>query len=134
MADENPSIISHVSLGTNDYAAACAFYDKVMPTIGAKRVMEHDGVAAAYGKTFPEFWIQRPFDGGKANAANGVHISFLADSEEQVQAFYEAGIEAGAKDDGPPGPRLEYGEYYYGAFLRDLDGHKLEAMYWGGPL
>lgn len=134
MADETPSIISHVSLGTNDYAAARAFYDKVMATIGVKRVMEHDGVAAAYGKSFPEFWIQRPFDGGEASIANGVHVCFLAASEEQVRAFYDAGIAAGGTDDGPPGPRPQYSEHYYAAFLRDLDGHKIEAMYWGGPL
>lgn len=134
MATETPSIISHVSLGTNNYAAARAFYDKVMPTIGVKRVMEHEAVAAAYGKAFPEFWIQQPFDGGEANVGNGVHVCFIADSQEQVKAFYEAGIAAGATDDGPPGPRPDYGEYYYAAFLRDLDGHKIEAMHWGGPL
>lgn len=51
--------VSHVSLGTNDFAKAAGFYDAVLATIGVKRVMEHPG-AIAYGKQFPEFWLQTP--------------------------------------------------------------------------
>ena len=135
MSDEIPSIMSHVSIGTNDYAAATAFYDKVMPTIGAGRVFEPEGLpegagAVAYGKRFPEFWVQTPHDDGKAEVANGIHFAFLAPSKEAVQAFWDAAIEAGASPDGEPGPRPHYGEPYYGCFVYDLDGHKIEAMYW----
>ena len=49
---------------------------------------------------------------------------------ETVLAFYAAALEAGASPDGPPGPRPDYGEPYYGCFVRDLDGHKIEAMAW----
>ena len=56
---ENPSIMSHVSLGTNDFAKAKAFYTAVLETIGAGIVMEHSD-AAAFGKKFPEFWVQAP--------------------------------------------------------------------------
>ena len=129
MTDENPSIMSHVSLGTNRFDEAVAFYDKVMATIGAKRVMEHPG-AVAYGKLFPEFWVQTPFDGGQAETANGVHFAFLAASKDEVQAFYKAALDAGATDDGAPGPRADDGPGYYGCFVRDLEGHKIEAMYW----
>ncbi len=59
---ENPSIMSHVSLGTNDFAKARTFYTAVLATIGASIVMEH-GDAVAFGKKFPEFWVQAPFDG-----------------------------------------------------------------------
>ncbi|MEL6555220.1 MAG: hypothetical protein AAFQ63_17415 [Cyanobacteria bacterium J06621_11] len=58
---ENPSMMSHVSIGTNDFERAIAFYDKVLATLGCKRMMEHPG-AIAYGKQFPEFWVQTPFD------------------------------------------------------------------------
>ena len=47
-----------------------------------------------------------------------------------VHAFYEAAIAEGASDEGSPGPRPDYGEPYYGCFVRDLDGHKIEAAYW----
>ena len=49
-------------------------------------------------------------------------------------AFYDAALEAGASPDGPPGPRPHYGEPYYGCFVRDLDGHKIEAAYWDAEL
>jgi len=129
MAEDVPSILSHVSLGTNRFDEAVAFYDKVLPTLGCRRIVEHPG-AVAYGKAFPEFWVQRPHDGGDAGVANGVHVAFLAASREQVDAFHVAAIAAGGRGEGAPGPRPLYGAPYYGCFLRDLDGHKIEAMVW----
>ena len=129
MTQESPSIISHVSIGTNDFGRATAFYDAVLATIGAGRIMQH-GPAMAYGKQFPEFWVQTPFDDGRAENANGVHLAFLAPSREAVHAFWEKALELGASPDGEPGPRPHYGEPYYGCFLHDLDGHKIEAMFW----
>lgn len=130
MADDNPSIISHVSLGTNDFDRAQVFYDAVMTALGIGRVMAFPG-AVAYGKAFPEFWVQTPFDGKPAQTSNGVHVAFLAASREAVDAFHAAALKAGGRDDGKPGYRPEYSAAYYGAFVRDLDGHKIEAMWWG---
>lgn len=129
MADENPSIMSHVSVGTNQFEKATAFYDTVLATIGAKRIMEHPG-AVAYGKFFPEFWVQQPHDGSAAAIANGVHFGFMARSKAEVDEFYKVALAAGATDDGAAGPRSDYGAGYYGCFVYDLDGHKIEAMYW----
>jgi catechol 2,3-dioxygenase-like lactoylglutathione lyase family enzyme len=133
MMDENPSILSHVSFGTNDFERAIAFYDRVLPTLGIQRIMEHPG-AVAYGKKYPEFWIQIPFDDQTATVGNGTHIGFIAPSKEAVHAFHEAAIAAGAIDDGAPSCRPDYGEPYYGCFVRDLDGHKIEAAYWDEQL
>ena len=129
MADDMPSIVSHVSIGTNYFDKAVAFYDQVLATLGCKRVMEHPG-AVAYGRQFPEFWVQTPINGEPASVGNGFHMSFIAASKEAVHAFYEAAVSAGASDDGAPGPRPHYGEPYYGCFVRDPDGHKIEATYW----
>ena len=129
MSTEVPSIVSHVSLGSNRFDEAVAFYEKVLATLGAKRLMAHPG-AVAFGKLYPEFWVQTPLDGRPASAGNGVHFGFLAQSQEQVRAFHAAALAAGAADDGAPGPRAEYGQPYYGCFLRDLDGHKIEAAFW----
>ena len=126
---ENPSIMSHVSLGTNDYAKAKSFYTAVLATIGAGVIMEHSD-AAAFGKKFPEFWVQEAFDGKPAEPANGVHFGFFATSKEQVDEFYAVALDAGGIDDGAPGPRADYGKPYYGCFCRDLDGHKIEAVFW----
>jgi catechol 2,3-dioxygenase-like lactoylglutathione lyase family enzyme len=133
MSNNNPSIISHVSVGTNRFAEAKAFYEKVLATLGCRIIMEHPG-ATAFGKQFPEFWVQEPYDGGKAETGNGIHFGFVASSKAEVDAFHKAAIAAGAKDDGKPGGREDYGEPYYGCFLRDLDGHKIEAAFWDEEL
>lgn len=131
--DLNPSIISHVSLGTNQFEKAIAFYDLVLATLGCRRIMEDDG-AIAYGKQYPEFWVQIPCDNQTATTGNGVHVGFIAPSKEAVNAFYEAALAAGGTDDGPPGPRPHYGDPYYGCYVRDLDGHKIEAAFWDESL
>lgn len=133
MSDDNPSILSHVSIGSNDHARATAFYDAVLATLGCKRVMEHPG-AVAYGKQFPEFWVQAPVDGKSAQAANGVHFGFIASSRDAVHAFHAAALANGGIDEGKPGPRPHYGEPYYGCFARDPDGHKIEAVFWDESL
>ncbi len=129
MAGDIPSILSHISIGTNDFERAVGFYDKVLPTLGCKRVMEHPG-AVAYGKQFPEFWVQIPIDGKSATTDNGTHLGFIAPTKGAVHAFHEAALAAGGEDDGAPGPRPLYGESYYGCFVRDLGGQKVEAAFW----
>ena len=131
--DNNPSILSHISIGTNAFDRAIAFYDQVLSTLGCKRLMEHPG-AIAYGKQYPEFWVVIPLDRQPATVGNGTHVSFIAPTKEAVQAFYEAALAAGGIDEGAPGGRSEYGEPYYGCFVRDLDGHKVEAVFWDQAL
>jgi len=123
-------LMSHVSLGTNDLPRALAFYDAVLGAIGGRRIVEQPGVTVAYGRQAPEFWVTRPIDGGEAKAANGVHFAFMVANEDEVRAFYEAALKAGARPDGEPGPRSDYTAAYYGCFLRDPDGHKIEAHSW----
>ena len=129
MDTENPSIISHISIGTNNFDRAVVFYDRVLSTLGCKQIMKHPG-AVAYGKEFPEFWVQTPFNGEPATIGNGSHIGFIANTKEEVHAFHEAALNEGGTDDGAPGPRPDYGDAYYGCFIRDIDGNKIEATYW----
>jgi catechol 2,3-dioxygenase-like lactoylglutathione lyase family enzyme len=121
-------IISHVSLGTNDYQRAKQFYDAVLATLQIRCFMESPSSGAGYGRKFPEFWVGPAYDGGRATPGNGVHVCFLANSIDEVKAFYAKALELGAKDDGPPGYRPEYTANYYAAFVRDPDGNKIEAM------
>ncbi len=133
MSNTNTSCISHVSLGTNRFEDARDFYREVLATIGCRLIMQHPG-AAAFGKEFPEFWIQEPYDNAMATTGNGVHVGFMAASREEVDEFYKIALRAGASTEGAPGSRREYGEPYYGCFLRDLDGNKIEASYWNDEL
>ena len=90
-----------------------------------------EGDTVAYGKMFPEFWVHgTPYDGGAPGVANGVHFAFFATSREMVQAFYDTALASGGTCDGEPGPRPQYGDPYYGCYVRDPDGHKLEATFW----
>ncbi|MDH1262446.1 MULTISPECIES: VOC family protein [unclassified Pseudomonas] len=129
MADTNPSILSHISIGTNRFDEAVAFYDQVLQCLGCKRILAHPG-AVAFGREYPEFWVQTPINGQPANVGNGTHFGFVAPDKAAVHAFHAAALAAGATDEGAPGPRPEYGEPYYGCFVRDLDGHKIEAAFW----
>ena len=99
MAEQNPSILSH--LGSNRFDEAVAFYDHVLATLGCKRILEHPG-AVAWGREYPEFWVQRPFDGGTASVGNGTHVGFFAADQAAVDAFHRAAIAAGAVDEGTP--------------------------------
>lgn len=121
-------MLHHVSVGARDVAKSVAFYDKVLKPLGFKRVMEFMPYAVGYGDKQPEFWVGLPHDQKTASAGNGVHISFIGRTMNAVSAFHAAALAAGGKDEGAPGPRPDYGPDYYGAFCRDLDGNKIEAV------
>lgn len=121
--------ISHVSIGTNDFPRARAFYDAVLATLGLRCVMAMDE-GAGYGRSFPAFWVQLPHDGAAANPGNGTHVCFNAASEEEVKAFHRKAMELGGEDEGKPGLRKQYSDNYYAAFVRDPDGNKIEVLYW----
>lgn len=124
--------IDHVSVGVKDIKRAKAFYDAALAPLGMTPVMpvEIGGnlVGVGYGVPGkPSFWIQFPINGQAASMGNGVHIAFRADSRQAVDAFFLAAMEHGGIEDGRPGLRTEYHPDYYGAFVRDPDGNKIEA-------
>ena len=98
------------------YPRARAFYDAVLGTLQIGSVMEH-GESVAYGRAFPEFWVGRPLDGGRAAPGNGTQICFLANSPAEVDAFHAQALALGAPCDGPPGFRPHYTPTYYAAFV-----------------
>jgi catechol 2,3-dioxygenase-like lactoylglutathione lyase family enzyme len=123
-------MLHHVSVGVHDVERAAKFYDPVLKTLGYRRVMEFLPHAIGYGESRerPEFWIQLPQNQQPANSGNGVHVAFLAKSRQVVSKFHDAALKQGGSNGGEPGPRPDYGPSYYGAFIYDLDGNKIEAM------
>ncbi len=119
-------ILNHVSVGTSDVMLAVKFYDSVLSALSIQRSHYIENTAAAYGENF-EFWVGRPCE-NKASIGNGTHVAFNAPSQDAVDKFYQVAIEAGGACEGKPGLRPEYGETYYAAFVRDLDGNKIEAV------
>ena len=73
--------------------------------------------------------ITFPWSIKSASGGNGTHIAFNANTKGAVNAFHAAALSAGGKDEGAPGPSPEYTANYYGAFVRDLDGNKIEAVF-----
>ncbi len=123
-------MISHVTVGSDDIARAKAFYQAVMAPLGFVRVIEGEDYFA-YGETAeapPCFWVLPPFDGRPAERGNGWHCAFLAPSRAAVDAFHAAALAHGGSDEGAPGLRPQYTEHYYGAYVRDPDGNKLQAV------
>jgi hypothetical protein len=89
--------------------------------------MEFLPYAIGYGDGQPSFWVQLPHNQQPASVGNGVHIGFRARSKDAVRRFHDVALAKGGTSDGGPGPRPDYGPDYYGAFVIDLDGNKLEA-------
>jgi catechol 2,3-dioxygenase-like lactoylglutathione lyase family enzyme len=122
-------MISHVTLGVRDIGRAMAFYDEILASLDYARTYTSD-VFIGYGD--PEtksavFWICLPYDGQPASTGNGTHVAFNAPNRAAVDAFHKLAIALGGKDEGAPGLRLHYTPTYYAAYVRDLDGNKLQA-------
>ncbi len=128
------SVISHITLGTNDPERSSRFYDEVLGVLGFKRLPKPPGKPPAYEKNgMPTIYLYLPEDGRPATWGNGTHIAFVADTQEAVTSFYEAALCLGGSSAGEPGPRPHYGENYYAAYVRDPDGNKLQAVCYETP-
>ena len=118
---------SHITLGGSDIERSRDFYDAALRPLGIALCFSGDGYAAYGTGERPQFWIVFPFDGGPASVGNGTHVAFLAPDRAAVDAFHSAALEHGGSDEGAPGLRPHYHEHYYGAYVRDPDGNKLQA-------
>jgi catechol 2,3-dioxygenase-like lactoylglutathione lyase family enzyme len=121
-------MFSHVTLGTNDWQRARPFWIAMMDVLGHPVMFERDGGIAFGLPTGPKTFIGPPFDGHEARAGNGVHIAYLVPDRATVDAFHAAALAHGGSDEGAPGLRAHYHPNYYGAYVRDPDGNKLQAV------
>jgi catechol 2,3-dioxygenase-like lactoylglutathione lyase family enzyme len=122
-------MIGYATLGTNDLQRAARFYDALLGTIGAKRLMDYGSfIAWGTGPGSPMLAITVPFDKQPATVGNGVMVALHVDGKAKVDAVYKKALELGARDEGPAGPR---GDGFYAGYFRDLDGNKLNVFYMG---
>lgn len=126
-------MIDHTGVTVSDFDKSKRFYEAALAPLGFKLLMEfpaavtgHTDVAGFGEPPKPEFWLSK----GTPNNPP-VHVAFRAASREMVDAFYRAALEAGGRDNGPPGIRAHYHPNYYGAFVLDPDGHNIEAVFHG---
>jgi len=119
-------MIGYVTLGTNDIKRAAAFYDALLATIGAKRLMDFETfIVWGVRPDLPGLSVTKPYDGKSATVGNGVMVALAVNSKEKVHAVYDKAIALGATDEGPAGPR---GDNFYAGYFRDLDGNKLNVF------
>lgn len=120
-------MIHHVSIGTNDVARARIFYDPLMSLLGFRPLKGH-AASCDYGIAEVQFSVETPVDGRPASAGNGVHICFQALDRSMVREFHRLALAHGGTDAGEPGIRGQYDAHYFGAFIFDPDGNKIEAV------
>ncbi len=121
-------MFSHVTLGAADIERSRRFYEPVMAALGIGKPFERPA-RLVYGELVgPKLFVGTPFDGGTPGHGNGEHIAFLAASRAMVDAFHAAALANGGSDEGAPGLRPQYHANYYGAYVRDPDGNKLQAV------
>ena len=115
-------VFDHVKITVRDASASLAFYKTVLEPLAIPPLWESDR-----GAQFANLVVS-----GGERASGPIHIAFVAESRDQVDAFHRAGIEAGYRDNGPPGVREQYsskeGGTYYAGFLLDPDGNNVEAV------
>lgn len=122
-------MLDHLSIGVSDFARSGAFYDAVLATLGYVRVLTHPRALGwgPPGAKDESFAILSSGEGARPPGV-GCHIAFVAANPAQVDEFHAVAMREGAADDGAPGPRPAYGDGYYAAFVKDLDGYRIEAV------
>jgi catechol 2,3-dioxygenase-like lactoylglutathione lyase family enzyme len=120
-------MIDHISIAVRDLEVSARFYAAVLSTLGMTKLRAKP-TTVGFGKKYPEFWLNQRADRRTPAANSGVHVCVRAASAEAVDAFHAAAVQMGGTSDGAPGLRPEYHENYYAAFIRDLDGNRIEAV------
>jgi catechol 2,3-dioxygenase-like lactoylglutathione lyase family enzyme len=119
---DSADVFDHVTIRVSDRPGSERFYDAVLAPLGREKSHSDEHYAE---------WDE--FSLGATDQENPVtrrlHVAFAAPSRELVDEFWRVGVEAGYRDDGPPGPRPQYSTSYYGAFLLDPDGNSVEAVH-----
>jgi catechol 2,3-dioxygenase-like lactoylglutathione lyase family enzyme len=118
-------MIEHISLRCKDSKASRKFYQKALAPLGYEMDKQYGDAFGFAESGRHDFWVTQ----GKVGTP--AHVAFHARDTAAVDAFYRAAMKAGGKDNGPPGPREEYG---YAAFVLDPDGHNVEAVIWDEEL
>jgi catechol 2,3-dioxygenase-like lactoylglutathione lyase family enzyme len=121
-------MIDHVSIAVRDLGKAEPFYAALLAPLGMRKLREWPDAAIGFGKTYPEFWINRRAAMARVEEDSGVHICLRATDTRAVEDFHAAAVAAGGTSDGAPGLRAEYHSGYYAAFVRDPDGNRIEAV------
>jgi catechol 2,3-dioxygenase-like lactoylglutathione lyase family enzyme len=117
-------VFDHVTVRVSDRSVSEHLFETVLSRLGVESNYRTNALTAWRDFIITEASEEHP-------VTRRLHIAFASPSREQVDAFWRAGVDAGMRDDGPPGPRPQYRDDYYGAYLRDPDGNSVEAVHHG---
>ena len=120
-------MIDHVSIAVRDLQKSAAFYSALLAPLGYHKMIDSQATIG-FGKKYPEVWLNHRPDMAPAEEGTGAHICLRASSKEAVDAFHAAALSGGGRCDGAPGERPAAMTTYYGAFILDPDGNKIEAV------
>ena len=122
-------MIDHVSLGVTDIERSRRFYDAVLGPLGIVRTVDFEGRGSDYGVMAGQLGVEFTITAEtQIVPMRGMHLCFRAPHRAAVQAFHAAALSNGGRDDGQPGLRPLYHPDYFGAFVLDPDGHRIEAV------
>jgi catechol 2,3-dioxygenase-like lactoylglutathione lyase family enzyme len=114
----------HIGLRVADLDTSLKFYQAALAPLGHVVGSKDQSYAGLGPQDAPALWLHLV----KARPGSGAHVAFRATSRAAVDGFHAAGLKAGGRDNGAPGPRADYGPTYYAAFLVDPDGNNVEAV------
>ena len=119
-------MIDHITIEVSDLQISKSFYERAFEPLGYRLSFGKEGVFWAFdvgdGSLFE---IQHT---GSKPPLTHLHVAFRVQSRTEVDSFYHAALQAGAKDNGAPGLRTEYAANYYACFVLDPDGYNIETM------
>jgi len=120
-------VIDHVSIPVRDLEQSAEFYESVLSKIGFAKLVDARKTVG-FGRKYPELWLNHRPEMDEHGISDGFHVCLRARTIGEVQEFHEAAVALGAESDGGPGPRPQYSDRYYAAFIRDRDGNRLEVV------
>lgn len=118
-------MLDHVKFGVRDFDVSRAFYKQALKPIGVTVITDWPPDGAEMSKPGGESTLCL-YQTQETPAH--LHIAFVAENRQQVDAFYEAALKAGGRDNGPPCIRPQYSDPYYAALVFDPDGHNIEVV------
>lgn len=124
-------LLDHASISVHSIDAVRSFYESIMSALGATKVFDQSGAIGFGARCTPLETMHTYlaiYESGSVVGADKSHLCFKASTRAQVRAFHEAGLANGGRDDGAPGLRAEYHASYYGAYLFDPSGNRIEAV------
>ena len=117
------SVIDHVTLNVRDVEASKAFYTEALRPLGYELTMDFVEGAGYGAEGKPDFFLAQ-----RGEPSAPVHVAFRSPDRKSVDEFHAAALAAGGTDNGPPGIRRVYHEYYYGSYVLDPEGNNIEAV------